>query len=92
MPRRYAPTAEAAGRALGATLAGFNATVSGACATSLAAYSNYTTPYLASVTSVQSAIDTENAAALTNASTNLEQTLSGGKDEKTSFEADCKPA
>lgn len=85
-------TAEAAGRGLGATLAGFNAIVSGPCATSLAAYSNYTTPYLASVTSVQSAIDTENAAALTNASTNLEQTLAGGKEEKTSFEADCKPA
>ena len=85
-------TVEAATRELTSTLAGFNGTVSGTCATSLAAYNNYTTPYLASITSMQSAIDTENAAAFTNAYASFETVAKGGKEERTAFEADCAPA
>lgn len=83
---------DAATRALGATLAGFNATVTGACATSLAAYSNYTTPYLASITSIQAAIDSENAAAFTNAYSNAQTAAKGGTEQRTAFESDCEPA
>ncbi len=85
-------TVEAATRELTSTLAGFNGTVSGTCATSLAAYNNYTTPYLASVTSMQSAIDTENAAAFTNAYASFETVAEGGKEERGAFEANCAPA
>lgn len=85
-------TVEAATRELTSTLAGFNGTVSGTCATSLDAYTNYTTPYLASITSMQSAIDTENAAAFTNAYASAETAATGGKAERTAFETDCAPA
>jgi len=85
-------TVEAATRELTSTLAGFNGTVSGTCATSLAAYTNYTTPYLASITSMQSAIDSENASAFTNAYSNAQTAAKGGKEERTAFETDCAPA
>jgi len=85
-------TVEAATRELTSTLAGFNGTVSGTCATSLAAYNNYTTPYLASITSMQSAIDTENVAAFTNAYASAETVAKGGKEERAAFEANCAPA
>lgn len=85
-------TVEAATRDLTSTLAGFNGTVSGTCATSLAAYNNYTTPYLASITSMQSAIETENAAAFNNAYSNAETVAKGGKEERTAFQTDCAPA
>ena len=85
-------TLESATRALGDTLAGFNGTVTGMCATSLAAYNTYTTPYLASISSMQSALDSENAAAFTSAYSNAQTAAKGGKEEKAAFETDCKPA
>lgn len=85
-------TVEAATRELTSTLAGLNGTVSGTCATSLAAYTNYTTPYLASITSMQTAIDSENASAFTNAYTNAQTAAKGGKEERTAFETNCAPA
>ena len=85
-------TVEAATRELTSTLAGFNGTVTGACATSLAAYTSYTTPYLASVTSLETAIDSANAAAFPNAYSNTQTAAKGGTKERTAFETDCKPA
>lgn len=84
-------TLETATQELRTTLAGFNGTVTGMCATSLAAYTNYTTPYLASITSVQAAIDSENAAAFTSAYSNAQTAAKGGKEERAAFEADCAP-
>jgi hypothetical protein len=77
---------------LTSVLAGFNGTVTGACATALDAYTNYTTPYLASITSMQQAIDSENASAFTNAYSNAKTAASGGKEERTTFETECAPA
>jgi hypothetical protein len=85
-------TLEAATRELTTTLAGLNGTVTGACATSLASYTSYTTPYLASVTSLQAAIDSENAAAFPNAYSNTQTAAKSGKQERTAFETDCAPA
>lgn len=85
-------TLEAATREVGTTLAGLNGTVTGTCATSLAAYTTYTTPYLASITSMQEAIDSENAAAYTNSYSNAQTAAKGGKEERTAFETDCVPA
>jgi hypothetical protein len=85
-------TVQAATRELTTTLAGFNGTVSGTCATSLAAYTNYTTPYLASITSMQSAIDSENAAAFTNAYSSAQTAAKGGKEERAAYETHTAPA
>lgn len=79
-------------RELTTVLAGFNGTVSGACATALDAYTNYTTPYLASITSMQQAIDSENASALTSSYSNAQTAASGGKEERATFEQECAPA
>ncbi len=85
-------TLEAATSELRTTLAGFNGTVTGTCATSLAAYTTYTTPYLASITSMQAAIDSENVAAFNSAYSNAQTAAKGGKEERTAFETDCAPA
>jgi len=78
--------------ALRDTLAGFIGTVGGTCAESLDAYTNYTTPYLASITSMQEAIDEENVSAFTSAYSNAQTAAKGGKEERTAFETDCAPA
>jgi hypothetical protein len=85
-------TLAAATRELTTTLAGLNGTVTGACATSLAAYTSYTTPYLASITSMQEAIDSANVAAFTSAYSNAQTSAKSGKQERTAFETDCAPA
>ncbi len=85
-------TLEDATTALRTTLTGFNGTVTGACATSLAGYTTYTTPYLASITSMQEAIDSENLSAFNSAYSNAQVAAQGGKEERTAFEADCAPA
>ena len=85
-------TLEDATVALRDTLAGFNGTVTGACAESLDAYTNYATPYAASISSMQSAIDEGNVSAFTSAYSNAQTAAKGGKDERTAFEQDCAPA
>jgi hypothetical protein len=85
-------TVEDTTTALRTTLTSFNGTVSGTCATSLAGYTSYTTPYLASITSMQEALETENLAAFNSAYSNAEVAAKGGKEERTAFETDCAPA
>lgn len=85
-------TVEGATTDLRTTLTSFNGTVTGACATSLAGYTSYTTPYLASITSMQEALDAENLSAFNSAYGNAQTAAQGGKGERTAFETDCAPA
>jgi hypothetical protein len=80
---------ETAATDLGDTLAGFDGTVTGDCASALAVLEGYVKPYVNAVQTLQSAIDSGNAAEVSSAKTNLETLSTSGKDETESFEKAC---
>ena len=81
-----------AATALGDTLAGFDGTVSGDCASALGVLEGYVGPYVNAVQTLQDAIDSGNAAEVSSAKTNLETLSTSGKDETKAFETACAPA
>jgi hypothetical protein len=82
---------EDAATALGQTLTGFIGTVSGACETSLNAFTQYVSPFVASVDQLQKTLAADNVAGLANTTSSLQTALAGGQEESKSFERDCSP-
>ncbi len=82
---------ESAATALGETLAGFDGTVSGDCASALAVLEGYVAPYVNAVQTLQDATDSGNAAEVSSAKTNLETLSASGQDETRAFEKACVP-
>jgi ABC-type transporter Mla subunit MlaD len=78
--------------AYASTLETFQGTVAGACADALAEVLNYARPLQATAEEMQTVIDEGDLAAYPGVSSNLEVVATGGKEEKTAFEASCKPA
>jgi hypothetical protein len=83
---------ESAATELGDTLDGFDGTVTGACASSLAVLQGYVKPYVNAVQTLQDAISSGNAAEVSSAKTTLEQLSTSGQEETQDFEQACAPA
>lgn len=73
------------------TVEGFQDTVSGACATALAAYLNNLGTFRASAAQMQTTIDSATLAGYPAASQDLQVSLTSGKSEAETFEQDCAP-
>jgi len=82
---------QAAAITLGETLAGFIGTVTGACAGSLNSFTQYATPFVASVEQLQQTLADDNVAGLANSISSVETALAGGTEERADFERDCSP-
>ena len=76
---------------LGETLTGFIGTVPGACAGSLDSFTQYATPFVASVEQLQQTLADDNVAGLANSIASVETALAGGTEERADFERDCSP-
>ena len=73
------------------TVEGFQDTVSGACATALAALLNNLGTFRASAAQMQTTIDSATLAGYPAASQDLQVSLTSGKTEAETFEKDCAP-
>jgi hypothetical protein len=82
---------EAETESVAALLTKFGPTVKGACLHSLGAFLNYATPYAASLSSLQQAIDSNDATLVSHYVEAVTTTASNGREARASFESDCSP-
>jgi hypothetical protein len=75
----------------GEVLKGFIGTVSGSCATALNDFTQYVTPFTASVEQLQQTLSDDNVSALANSTASLQTALQGGTQERETFERECAP-